>query len=118
MLRSVGMENSEGPSDVAASQYRLTQPISLAGPTEADIQSTLELGKVCTMAFEIQAAVAQNGGVESSPCCFGSRKQPLAACISPMRSHPDIPSNFHNSDAIRAPLSSTKNQLALIEGHV
>lgn len=34
-----------------ARQYGVTQPISTAGPTEADLQKTLELEKVCFSKF-------------------------------------------------------------------
>lgn len=35
------------PAQGATKQYGVTQPISMAGPTEADSQRTLQLEKVC-----------------------------------------------------------------------
>lgn len=37
--------SSEGSSDLNTKQYGVTKPISMAGPTEADLQRTLELEK-------------------------------------------------------------------------
>lgn len=47
------MGNSEVGSTVAhgLKQYGVTKPISLAGPTEADLQRTVELEKVCSSKF-------------------------------------------------------------------
>lgn len=49
------MGNSEVGSTVAhgLKQYGVTKPISLAGPTEADLQRTVELEKVCSYKFSL-----------------------------------------------------------------
>lgn len=39
------------PQAVVAKQYGVTKPISTAGPTEADVQRTVELEKVCAVDF-------------------------------------------------------------------
>lgn len=51
MVSSEGLIAPLPPPQAAARQYGVTKPISTAGPTEADIQRTLELEKVCAIEF-------------------------------------------------------------------
>lgn len=58
MFGDAEMVSSEGlsaplspPQAVVAKQYGVTKPISKAGPTEADVQRTVELEKVCAVDF-------------------------------------------------------------------
>ena len=50
MVSSKGLGDS--PPRQPVKQYGVTKPISLSGPTEADIQRSLELEKVCVLCFE------------------------------------------------------------------
>jgi len=42
----VDSESSNGSSRQAAAKYGITKPISLAGPTQADLKRNMELEKV------------------------------------------------------------------------
>ena len=46
MGSSEGLSQSSPPSQAVPKQYGVTKPISMAGPTQIDIQRTLELEKV------------------------------------------------------------------------